>query len=72
MQKFSMLKQVVYIVTVGSKGLLKHHTMETCYGSGGTYPRILSRETRWMWVVNFRLRSERCLEEDILLLLMQN
>jgi hypothetical protein len=34
----------------------KHHSMKTCWGSGGIAPRILDLGTRWRCVVSFTLR----------------
>jgi hypothetical protein len=33
--------------------LIKHHTMKTCWESGGAAPHILNLSTRWRLVVSF-------------------
>jgi hypothetical protein len=36
--------------------LIKHHAMNTYWGSGGIAPHILNLGTRWRWVVSFTPR----------------
>jgi len=33
--------------------LIKHHAMQTCWGSGGIAPCILDLSSRWRWMVKF-------------------
>jgi len=42
-------------------GLMKHHAMKTYCGSGGRAPRILNLDTRWRWVVSYRVLGTHCI-----------